>query len=202
MGRGAVAITVTSDLGQPVRLLTAHLKSKLLTFPGGRFQPHDESERARFAAYALYRRAAEAASLRTWATTTLAAQTDPVVLCGDLNDTVQAATTQLLLGPPGSEIDTRGFKIPDQGDAERLWNLGPLMPVERNYSRASRLDPKVGRQRARTGLESRTRWRRRNDGFASAPWPDVRRATARVRSRWTSRRSRQTARVRSIPRLS
>jgi len=143
MGRGAVAITAMTDLGQPVRLLTAHLKSKLLTFPGGRFQPHDESERARFAAYALYRRAAEAASLRTWATTTMAAQTEPVVLCGDLNDTVQAATTQLLLGPPGSEIDTRGFKIPDQGDAQRLWNLAPLMPSGRNYSRINQGRPEL-----------------------------------------------------------
>jgi endonuclease/exonuclease/phosphatase family metal-dependent hydrolase len=143
MGRGAVAITVRSELGQPVQLVTAHLKSKLLTFPGGRFQPHDESERARFAAYALYRRAAEAASLRTWATTTLAAQTEPVVVCGDLNDTVQAATTQLLLGPPGSEIDTRGFKIPDQGDAQRLWNLAPLMPAGRNYSRINQGRPEL-----------------------------------------------------------
>lgn len=143
MGRGAVAITVTSDLGQPVRLVTAHLKSKLLTFPGGRFQPHDESERARFAAYALFRRAAEAASLRTWATIALTAHTEPVVLCGDLNDTVQAATTQLLLGPPGSEIDTRGFKIPDQGDAQRLWNLAPLMPTGRNYSRINQGRPEL-----------------------------------------------------------
>src|SRR5947207_1321750 len=42
MGRGAVAITVLSDSGDPVRLVTAHLKSKLLTFPGGRFEPRDE----------------------------------------------------------------------------------------------------------------------------------------------------------------
>jgi hypothetical protein len=34
MGRGAVAIVVESNSGEPVRLLTAHLKSKLLTFPG------------------------------------------------------------------------------------------------------------------------------------------------------------------------
>lgn len=134
MGRGAVAITITTDAGQKIRLVTAHLKSKLLTFPGGRFNPHDEGERARYAAYALYRRAAEAATLRTWATGILGGNL-PVLLCGDLNDTVQAATTQLLLGPPGSEIDTRGFKTPDKGDAQRLWNLAPLMPPGRNYSR-------------------------------------------------------------------
>jgi hypothetical protein len=31
-----------------VRLITTHLKSKLLTFPGGRYIPHDEGERARY----------------------------------------------------------------------------------------------------------------------------------------------------------
>jgi endonuclease/exonuclease/phosphatase family metal-dependent hydrolase len=137
MGRGAVAITVKSDAGDPVRLVTAHLKSKLLTFPGGRFEPHDEDERARFAAYALDRRAAEAATLRVWVTNALAApgQTVRVILTGDLNDTVQAATTQLLLGPPGSEIGTGGFDHPDQGDHRRLWNLAPLMPPGKDYSR-------------------------------------------------------------------
>jgi endonuclease/exonuclease/phosphatase family metal-dependent hydrolase len=137
MGRGAVAIAVQADSGDPVRLVTTHLKSKLLTFPGGRFNPQDEDERARFAAYALYRRAAEAATLRVWATAALAddGENRPLVLTGDLNDTVQAATTQLLLGPPGSEIHTRGFDQPDQGDRQRLWNLAPLMPEGKDYSR-------------------------------------------------------------------
>jgi hypothetical protein len=58
-----------------------------------------------------------------------------VILTGDLNDTVQAATTQLLLGPPGSEIGTAGFNRPDHGDAQRLWNLAPLMPEGWDYSR-------------------------------------------------------------------
>jgi len=137
MGRGAVAITVQSVSGQSVRLVTTHLKSKLLTFPGDRFSPHDEDERARFAAYALYRRTAEAATLRVWATAALqnAGDTRPAILTGDLNDTVQAATTQVLLGPPGSEIGTRGFDQPDKGDPQRLWNLAPRMPEGKNYSR-------------------------------------------------------------------
>jgi len=139
MGRGAVAITVQSNGGHPVRLVTTHLKSKLLTFPEGRFQPHDEDERARFAAYALYRRAAEAATLRVWVTAALGGvgENRPLILTGDLNDTVQAATTQLLLGPPGSEINTAGFNQPDQGDHQRLWNLAPLMPDGKNYSRVN-----------------------------------------------------------------
>jgi endonuclease/exonuclease/phosphatase family metal-dependent hydrolase len=137
MGRGAVAITVQSDSGQPVRLLTAHLKSKLLTFPGGRFAPRDEGERARFAAYALNRRAAEAATLRVWAMAALGdlGRDRAVIVTGDLNDTVQAATTQMLLGPPGSEIGTPGFERPDQGDQQRLWNLAPRMPAGKDYSR-------------------------------------------------------------------
>src|SRR5215216_5757590 len=64
MGRGALQVTVTAH-GHPLTLLTAHLKSKLLTFPGDRFQPRDEAERARFGADALYLRAAQAATLRT-----------------------------------------------------------------------------------------------------------------------------------------
>jgi hypothetical protein len=48
---------------------------------------------------------------------------------------VQAATTQLLLGPPGSEIGTVGFNRPDLGDRQRLWNLAPLMPAGKDYSR-------------------------------------------------------------------
>jgi endonuclease/exonuclease/phosphatase family metal-dependent hydrolase len=137
MGRGAVGIALQADSGDQVHLVTTHLKSKLLTFPSGRFSPHDEDERARFAAYALYRRAAEAATLRVWVTAALAnaGETRSLVLTGDLNDTVQAATTQLLLGPPGSEIGTRGFDQPDQGDRQRLWNLVPLMPAGKDYSR-------------------------------------------------------------------
>lgn len=137
MGRGALAVTVHLESGDPVRLVTTHLKSKLLTFPGGRFQPHDEDERARFAAYALYRRAAEATTLRVWVTAGLGGtgENRRLILTGDLNDTVQAATTQLLLGPPGSEIGTPGFDRPDKGDQQRLWNLAPLMPDGENYSR-------------------------------------------------------------------
>jgi hypothetical protein len=51
-----------------IDLIAAHFKSKLLTFPPNRFSPHDEGERARFGAYALYRRAAEAVTVRATAT--------------------------------------------------------------------------------------------------------------------------------------
>jgi hypothetical protein len=92
MGRGAVAITVQApSSGTSVQVVTTHLKSKLLTFPGGRFQPHDEDERARFATDALDRRAAEAATLRSWVSAALAnaGQSHALILTGDLNDTEQ-----------------------------------------------------------------------------------------------------------------
>jgi endonuclease/exonuclease/phosphatase family metal-dependent hydrolase len=122
-----------------VDLVSTHLKSKLLTFPGGRFSPRDEDERARYGVYALHRRAAESAGVRA-AVTALLGATDavPVVVGGDLNDEQGAATTQILLGPPGSEIGTGGFDQPDQGDAQRLWNLAPLIPEEERYSRVYR----------------------------------------------------------------
>jgi hypothetical protein len=44
MGRGALRVRVTKD-NLTVDLITAHLKSKLLTFPGGRFTPRNEEER-------------------------------------------------------------------------------------------------------------------------------------------------------------
>ncbi|AWT42495.1 MULTISPECIES: endonuclease/exonuclease/phosphatase family protein [Streptomyces] len=140
-GRGFLAVETTTAAG-PLRVAVAHLKSKLLSYPGGpgggaRFFPHDEGERARYGAYALFRRAAEAAALRALADELLAGdgrQRDVAVL-GDLNDEVQAATTQILLGPPGSEIGTPGFPAPDRGDAARLWDTAPLIPAAQRFSR-------------------------------------------------------------------
>jgi hypothetical protein len=48
--------------------VSCHLKSKLLSYPGNRFNPRDEGERARYAGYALALRAAEAITLRDYAT--------------------------------------------------------------------------------------------------------------------------------------
>jgi hypothetical protein len=44
MGRGALRVRVQVS-GRDVDLVSCHLKSKLLTFPGGRFNPRDEGER-------------------------------------------------------------------------------------------------------------------------------------------------------------
>jgi predicted extracellular nuclease len=137
-GRGFMAVEAATEIG-PLRVAVAHLKSKLLSYPNGRFQPHDEGERARYGAYALYRRTAEATALRALADELLAGagRERDVALLGDMNDEVQAATTQILLGPPGSEIGTSGYKMPDKGDATRLWNVAPLIPVEQRFSRVN-----------------------------------------------------------------
>ncbi len=125
--------------GRTIEVISVHLKSKLLTFPDGRFTPHDEDERTRYAVYALHRRAAEAAGIRSRVTGLLTQ--DPgaaVVVAGDLNDEPQAATTQILHGPPGSEVGTAGFDQPDAGDAQRLWNTAAFIAEEDRWSRVYR----------------------------------------------------------------
>jgi endonuclease/exonuclease/phosphatase family metal-dependent hydrolase len=136
MGRGALRVRVDAD-GTAVDLVTAHLKSKLLSFPGGRFSPRDEGERARYAGYALGLRAAEAITLREHTSSLLDGhgQQRALVVLGDLNDEPLAATTQILLGPPGSEFGTGGFGQPDRGDGQRLWNVAPKLPKRRAFSR-------------------------------------------------------------------
>ncbi|WP_199542993.1 endonuclease/exonuclease/phosphatase family protein [Prauserella sp. PE36] len=136
MGRPALKAVVRAG-GLDVTLVSCHLKSKLLTFPGGRFSPRDEDERARFAVYALGRRAAEAATVRGFATRLLdgEGQQRALAVLGDLNDEQYAATTTLLQGPPGSELHTPGFGRSDRGDGARLWNLAPLIEEKHRFSR-------------------------------------------------------------------
>ncbi len=139
MGRGALQVTLRAN-NRDVRIVNCHLKSKLLSFPDGRFFARNEDERSRFGAYALYRRASEATTIRNWITGELdgRGRDDPFLLVGDMNDVVEAATTQILNGPPGSEIGTVGFGRPDRGDAERMFNLTPLIPEGQRVTRVFR----------------------------------------------------------------
>jgi endonuclease/exonuclease/phosphatase family metal-dependent hydrolase len=159
-GRGVLSATVRAG-GEQVTVMVAHLKSKLISYArqpgvvgGSMFAPNDEGERLRYAGYALYRRTAEAMTCRAVLDTVLAAagdqpgegagtgQANPVIYCGDLNDEPPAATTQIIQGPGGSEIDFRpgsGFRTGDRGDGYRMWNLYRLLPSEGpNYSRIYR----------------------------------------------------------------
>ncbi len=140
LGRGALRIQVSPRPEIPVNFITAHLKSKLLTYPSAtgrpRYSPRDENERARVAGVALLKRTAEAVTLRVNANELLEQNTQKaLILLGDMNDVPDAATTQILQGPGGSEIGTRGFNQPDKGDDTRLFNLASLIPPERRYSR-------------------------------------------------------------------
>lgn len=140
LSRGALRIVVEPVQNFSLSLITTHLKSKLLSFPGPngrtRFSPRNEDERSRTAGFALLKRTAEAVALRVKANEILqSSNSSALVLLGDLNDVTDAATTQILNGPGGSEIGTPGFDRPDKGDAVRLFNLAPLIPTERRFSR-------------------------------------------------------------------
>lgn len=137
MGRGALRIVVKPKSDLSIHLITAHLKSKLLSFPGHlRFNTSDENERARIAGIALLQRTAESVAPRVKVNEILQQnQSDGLIVLGDLNDVTDAATTQILQGPSGSELGTRGFASSDKGDRARLFNLAPLIPAERRFSR-------------------------------------------------------------------
>ena len=138
LGRPGLRARVRSG-GRTIEVVSVHLKSKLLTFPGGRFTPRDEDERTRYAVYALQRRAAEAAGIRSYVTALLGGDPEAsVVVAGDLNDEQQAATTQILYGPPGSELGTEGFDRPDTGDTQRLWNTAGFIAAGERWSRVYR----------------------------------------------------------------
>lgn len=149
-GRGILSATFRSA-GERVTIVTAHLKSKLISYPslvpGGRtrFAPIDEGERLRYAGYAINRRTAEAMTCRAVLDHAMAHDGDepgdgpgtgtevPVILLGDLNDEPRAASTQIIQGPGGSEIDFRGgsgFQRSDGGDGYRMWNLHRLLPAD------------------------------------------------------------------------
>jgi endonuclease/exonuclease/phosphatase family metal-dependent hydrolase len=148
MGRGALRVRVKKD-DLAVNLIACHLKSKLLSFrrPGGRtsFVPRNEGERTQVAGIALMRRTAEAVTLRVRANGLLEGNDTrvPLLVLGDLNDVPEAQTSLLLNGPAGSEIDTLGFDRADAGDDVRLFNLAPLIPQERRYSRIERGRPEL-----------------------------------------------------------
>lgn len=135
MGRGALQVVVTVA-GVRIRLINVHLKSKLLTFPrpggGTAFAPQNEDERAAGAGIAVMRRAAEAATVRSFVNARLVAEpgTQTIVL-GDLNDTPQAATTQLLLGG----APDRDVQKADSGDRVRLYNLMDALPLRGSATR-------------------------------------------------------------------
>jgi endonuclease/exonuclease/phosphatase family metal-dependent hydrolase len=134
MGRGALETVLALGSTHRLRVVTAHLKSKILSFPGDRRYPLDENERARGAGYALLRRAAEAVAVRVELNTWMPREPEiPVVLAGDMNDEPSAVTTTLLGGPADSDPSR-----PDRYDPYRLYSLADRLPPARAFSRIFR----------------------------------------------------------------
>ena len=133
LSRGALRIDVETEGGTRVRLVTAHLKSKLVTYLAGprggtRFDTDDEDERARGVGLGVLRRTAESVALRTYVNRSMQSEErGHLIVLGDLNDEPRAATTQLLLGPEDLDV-TRV----DKRDPIRLYNLLDSIPLEGN----------------------------------------------------------------------
>jgi endonuclease/exonuclease/phosphatase family metal-dependent hydrolase len=87
-----------------------------------------------------------------------------VIVLGDLNDEVEAATTQIRNGPTGSEIGTGGFNQPDHGDRQRQWNLAPRIPEAQRFSRIYR-----GREELIDHIFASHRWSERSRKTTSPP---------------------------------
>jgi len=118
--RPPVRVRVRLADNTTVDIINVHLKSKLLTFPGGGFSTQDAALRALATSLALERRTAEALSVRARVDELLAGGQRVVVL-GDFNDGPEAATTRLLCG--------EGPKT------QRLHNLTELIASEVRWSR-------------------------------------------------------------------
>ncbi|WP_230659645.1 endonuclease/exonuclease/phosphatase family protein [Psychrobacter sp. I-STPA10] len=87
--------------GQPLTVITAHLKSKrphyLRDANGNRLEDYaDPNIRVRAKLRSLCMRAAEAAALRLFIINTLRHTNHPLVLLGDMNDVTDSVTTQLM----------------------------------------------------------------------------------------------------------
>ncbi|PNK60007.1 endonuclease/exonuclease/phosphatase family protein [Psychrobacter sp. FDAARGOS_221] len=95
-------LSVTLDVyGQPITVVTAHLKSKrphyLRDEQGNRLEDYDDPRvRVRAKLRSLCMRAAEAAALRIFMIDILRNTNHPLILLGDMNDVTDSVTTQLL----------------------------------------------------------------------------------------------------------
>jgi endonuclease/exonuclease/phosphatase family metal-dependent hydrolase len=137
MGRGALKVTVEPAQGQRINLVTAHLKSKLITYPPDPQRPHvvrrsprDEDERAREEGSAVIKRTVEAVGLRVFGNALVTQNRQPLIVLGDFNDVPEAASTQILRGTLDGSLVR-----PDKGDDTRLYNLAADIPAERRFSR-------------------------------------------------------------------
>jgi Endonuclease/Exonuclease/phosphatase family len=132
-GRGPLRVRVALGSRRWIDLLTVHLKSKLISYPGDRFFPLNEDERARETGIALSRRTAEAVALRVYINELLTGNERPMVVLGDMNDEPGAVTNAIILGPEDGSLDVR-----DRFDDIRLYNVAQYIASERRFSRIYR----------------------------------------------------------------
>jgi len=74
-----------------------------------------------------------------------------VIVLGDLNDGTEAATTEIVYGPPGGQprgpedatLATGAFQRADQQDPQRLFNVTQLVPSEIRWSRKHNGQPEL-----------------------------------------------------------
>lgn len=141
LSRPALHVVLEHD-GERLHVVNAHLESKLMTVVGGRTLAEREEERAILAERAAARRNAEARALRTHVNALLVSELATLLL-GDLNDVPEAASTQLLYGPPGCQPRGPGdlvnlqstFQRGDAYDGQRLFNVTMLAPESDRWSR-------------------------------------------------------------------
>ncbi|MDP5169768.1 MAG: endonuclease/exonuclease/phosphatase family protein [Bacteroidia bacterium] len=97
--RPVLKATVEFPDGTEVDIFVTHLKSKRPSLESGENRT-DPLDIAKGSARALIRRATEAAGLREILLQELQHKRRPVILCGDVNDTGTAVTTQIISGEP------------------------------------------------------------------------------------------------------
>lgn len=138
MGRGIVKASVIVRPGLLINLINIHLKSKLITYHGGRRFPIDENERARETAVASFKRTAEAVAVRAYSNFLMANNNNPMILLGDYNDDGAAVSSKIMLGPEDRSLQRR-----DQFDDIRLYLLDEYIPPDRRFSRIYQKQPEL-----------------------------------------------------------
>lgn len=100
--------------GATLTVFNVHLKSHRPDFIDGE-DPADYAAAARAQLRSLIRRGAEAAALRGILAQAAAAAPGPLVVAGDFNDDIGAATTRIVADPPweATELDDASFRLFD-----------------------------------------------------------------------------------------
>lgn len=111
--------------GATLTIFNLHLKSHRPDFAGSE-DPADPGAAARAQLRSLIRRGAEAAALRGILAQAAAAAPGPLVVAGDFNDDIGAATTRIVADPAGqrAELDDSSFRLFDAHALEHR----PVLP--------------------------------------------------------------------------